>query len=113
MLTEPPPEIEWLKPWESLRGSGDNLVKELNRELNSEHVLHGMVVAALARRIDCDDVLFATANSELPLAVVHLTWTGRRKRDPNWPQTTCYTGWPDWVERCLLPDHEQYGRGVQ
>lgn len=103
-----PAEIEWLEPWQPLEGCGDALVAELQRELAPDHVLHGVDVAPLARRIDCDEVLFATADPQHPLAVVHLTWTTKMERDPRWPWTTLFSGWADWIERCLLPDHREY-----
>jgi hypothetical protein len=108
MFPEPPPEIEWLPPWQRLDGTGDEFVTELWRELPSQHVLHGLLAVAVARRSDCDDVLFVTNDPMSPLAVVHLTWAGRKESDPRRPSTSLYKDWRDWVERCLLPDHEDY-----
>ena len=90
------------------QGRDEALVNELQRELSPQHVLYGILVAAVARRIDCDDVLFATADPSKPLAVVHLTWAGKAERDPRWPSSTLYQCWQDWMERCLAPDHEKY-----
>jgi hypothetical protein len=67
-------------------------------------------VVAVARRIDCDDVLFATSNPAMPLAVVHLTWTGHMSFNPRTPYTTGYMNWQDWNEQCLLPDHREFCR---
>jgi hypothetical protein len=103
-----PAEMEWLEPWQPLEDSGDPLVAELQKELAPGHPLHGVDVVPLARRIDCDDVLFATANPLHALAVVHLTWAGKTERDPRWPWTTLFSGWADWRERFLLPDHREY-----
>jgi hypothetical protein len=111
MLPEPPPQLEWLDPWQRLEGSYDGFVRELQKEVPPLHVLHGLSVVAVARRIDCDDVLFVTANPAMPLAVVHLTWTGRTESDPRWPHTTSYKSWEDWTERCLLTDHHEYCGG--
>jgi hypothetical protein len=108
MLSEIPAEIELQLPWQGLQGSGAALVRELARELPHGHVLDGLPVVALARRVDCDDILFATADPAKPLAVVHLTWTGSRERDPTSPWTTLYQSWQDWAERCLVPDHKEY-----
>jgi hypothetical protein len=87
------------------------LVKELQWELSCDLALHGVAVVAIAHRIDCDDVLFATADPSKPLAVVHLTWKGHTERDGRWPFTTLFRDWQDWVERCLLPDHREYSGG--
>ena len=109
MFQEPPIEMEWCRPWERLKDSCEALVSELQREFSPLHVLHGVPVVPVARRIDCDDILFATADPSKPLAVVHLTWAGKAERDPRWPSTTIYPSWQDWIERCLVPDHKEYG----
>jgi hypothetical protein len=108
MLPELLPQLEWLEPWQRLEASGDAFVRELHKEVPARHVLHGLSVIAVARRIDRDDVLFATPDPTKPLAVVHLTWAGRTESDPQWPYTTLYESWRDWTERCLVPDHEEY-----
>jgi hypothetical protein len=108
MLPEIPPQLEWLEPWQRLEGPGDAFVNELQKEVSPQHALHGVPVVAIARRMDCDDVLFATADRTMPLAVVHLTWSSRTEVDPQWPSTALYKSWGDWTERCLLADHEEY-----
>lgn len=111
MFLAPPEELEWLEPWCRLEDNDQNdvwLVKELQKEICSQHVLYGLSVMGVARRGDNDDVLFATSDPISPLAVVHLTWTGRRESDPHWPSTTLYKDWQDWIQRCLLPDHEDH-----
>lgn len=64
-----------LPPWVSVQGTA--LSKELRLELGSSHPLWGVSVRALAKREDNDDVLFSLEHGPAPLAVVHLTWTGR------------------------------------
>jgi hypothetical protein len=99
-----PDTMVWLKPWEPLKDSGEVYVVELRKELGSWHVLFDVPVRAIARHVECDDVLFATGAPENPLAVVHLTWASRTESDPQWPYTTLYNSWPDWIERRLLPE---------
>ena len=108
MPAELPHPIEWLEPWQRLEGSSEGFVGELQKEISPQHVLHGLTVVAVARRIDCDDVLFATVDPAMLLAVVHLTWAGRMESDRRWPHTTGYKSWEDWSQRCLLPDHQEY-----
>ncbi len=108
MLSEPPPQLDWLEPWQRLEGSSDTFVKELQKELPFRHVLYGLSGVAVARSIDCDDVLFSTADPAISLAVVHLTWTGRTEFGPRCPLATGYKSWRDWTERCLFPDHQEY-----
>jgi len=106
--SQPPANVEWFTPWKKLKGSGEALVAELQKELSPQHVLYGVPVVAVALRINCDDVLFAADDPSKTLAVVHLTWTGKVERDPRWPETTLYRGWQDWIDRCMLPDHQEY-----
>jgi hypothetical protein len=110
MPDEVPDDIKWLAPWQPVKSAGDNLVKELRQELSEYHILHGVRVVAVARRVDRDDVLFTTADPAKPLAVVHLTFTGDREREPQWPWTTIYNNWQDWIDRCMLPDHWHYAQ---
>jgi hypothetical protein len=111
MFPEIPGDFVWLKPWEPLKHSTEALVRELQQELSDQHVLHGVLVMALARRVDQDDVLFATADPCKPLAVVHLTWKGSTETDPRWPHTTLYLGWKDWIERRFRVDHREHSEG--
>jgi hypothetical protein len=106
MFPEIPPELEWLEPWERLEGSGENFVRVLQNEIPPDHILHDVPVKAVAHRIDCDDVLFVTADPSKPLAWVHLTYRQSRETDPRWPSTAIFQSWQDWVEGCLIPDHE-------
>lgn len=103
-----PGDLVWLDPWEPVTGSGDPFVRELRRELSEGHALHGVPLVAVARRMECDEVLFATSDVDMPLAVVHLTWRSQAESDPRWPHTATYEGWRDWIERCLLPEHRDY-----
>jgi hypothetical protein len=78
----------------------------LRNELSADHVLFGIPVTALAKRIDSDDVLFSTADPSKPFVVVHITWRGSAESDPIWPTTTIYESWQDWTTRCMKADHE-------
>src|SRR5579859_2640600 len=54
----------------------------------------------------CDDVLFALARVEQPLAVVHLAWpTTQTGTAPPFPATTFYPSVETWVEQCMKPEH--------
>jgi hypothetical protein len=108
MKNSAPNDVEWSEPWQPVDDEETALADELRRELSSNHALFGREVAAVARRIDCDDVLFLVSDPAHPLAVVHLTWKGSQEREPVWPFTRRYRSWQDWIERCLLPDHRDY-----
>ena len=59
----------------------------------------------MARRFDSDDVLFLLIEHPAPLAVVHLSWTGRPERNADWPHTTFFDSLEDFIEKCMKPDH--------
>ena len=84
----------------------DRLSARLESELPEEHVLHGLKVRAVATRIDRDDVLFEIEGSEMPLAVVHMTW--RKETNPHWPHTRLFPSWNDWVANEMLPAHDGF-----
>ena len=97
---------EWLEPWypidrEEERGA---LLAELQREIDSTHSLRGLAAAAVARRRDNDDVLFALADGRL--AVVHLTWRGGQDRSP-YPWTNMYSTAEAFVQNRMIPDHRE------
>lgn len=108
MFLHIPDTMDWRTPWEPLKDSGEVYVVELRKELGSRHVLFDVPVRAIARHVECDDVLFATGDPANPLAVVHLTWASRREPDPRWPCTTLYRNGQDWTERCLHSNHRSY-----
>jgi hypothetical protein len=108
MFQELPTALNWLAPWEPLKDSGEVFVNELHKELASGHVLFHVSVHAIARHVGCDDVLFVTADPANPLAVVHLTWASRTEADPQWPYTTLYKNWQEWIEHRMNPDHQEY-----
>ena len=63
--------------------------KELALEVTPGHPLWGRGARAVARRNDVDDVLYALDGGHA-VAVVHLTWSGRPERSPEWPATRIY-----------------------
>ena len=97
-------DLTWLAPWEP---TDADLGAELAREAGPGHPLFGRRAVAVARRADDDDVLFWLPDGPAPLAVVHLTWTGRRERSPEWPWTVFYDSVDDWRERGMRADHDE------
>ena len=61
---EMPADFEWLEPWVPTGDSAQDLERELSKELSQTHRLYGIPVVAVARRIDQDDALFATADPQ-------------------------------------------------
>jgi hypothetical protein len=102
--------ILWLEPW---RPASSGLEAELEREINPQHLLFGRKAISVGRRDDRDDVLFLLPDNPDPLAVVHLTWTGKRETNPKWPHTTFYSSLDDWMERCMKADHLEFVGGSE
>ena len=84
------PASQWLDPWIPV-SSGGALEQELATELPARHILKGVSVRAIARRLDNDDVLFELSGHEKPLAVVHLSY--RRESDRQLPWTVLFDSW--------------------
>ena len=102
--------LQWLEPWHS---TPSGLEAELEKEISPTHPLFGCKTISVGRRDDCDDVLFFLPNNTYPLAVVHLTWAGKRETNPEWPHTTFYSSLDEWVERCMKPDYLEFAAGSE
>ena len=87
--------------------AASHAVEELAREVGPLHPLRKKKVTAIARRQDCDDVLFSFVG-EKSCAVVHLTYGRKEESDPLWPWTEIFESLDDWRERCMNPDHEDF-----
>lgn len=100
-----------LPPWRWLTGGGDEFVGELRRAVGPSHLLHGKTVLPLARRSDCDDVLYLVEETARPFIVVHhFTPKGCPQRMPHLPSLALYDDWDDWASRCMRPEHRDYMR---
>ena len=101
-------QINFVEPWVAVNSERVLLEEELRRELSPENYLSASVLRALARRIDCDDVLFEVCDekADFKLASVHLTWSGRTESNP-WPRAKLFTGVEDFITQMLL-DAQDY-----
>ncbi len=105
-------KVEWLEPWSSIDKSlGIRLVEELVRELPAAHPLHNVPVIAIARRSDCDDILFRPDDESGRVAVVHLTWRMAAEPDPRYPPCLTFATLDEWAERCMGADHREWLTG--
>lgn len=64
-------------------GRATSLERELARELDTSHPLHGRTLLAIAAGPHPDDILVAPLSLVGPLHAVHLTW--RTDTTPRWP----------------------------
>jgi hypothetical protein len=103
MLDSP---MKWTDPWHPVGPEAQDLVAELQREIGPRHPLAGVQVVPLARRYDQDDVLLELPDGQARYALVHLTWSGRRERDPRWPHTQFFADWDDWIARGMKADDD-------
>jgi hypothetical protein len=83
--------------------------RELQRELSAGHPLFDVGVKTLARRQDCDDVLFALQDGTERVAVVHLTWTQSPPERPPWPGTTLFPNLETWAAEGMRSDAAEFG----
>jgi hypothetical protein len=95
---KPPEDFQWPPRWRPIADEAvaAGLLAELRREVSATHCLFGRAIEAIARRADCDDVLFTTDMHDRPLAVVHLTWRSSAEPNPTWPHTEMFATWNDW-----------------
>lgn len=103
--------MEWLVPWHSVADDPsqvDGMARELERELSAGHPLFGLPVRTLARRQDCDDVLFAVDDGTGRVAVVHLTWTHSPPERPPWPDTAVFPSLAAWAAEGMRADAEGF-----
>lgn len=94
-------ERVFLPPWSGLSAFPDSdamvsmLEAEAKAEIASGHPLFKKPLQAVARRDDCDDVLFRIRGSEA-FALVHLTYARRPEPCP-WPQTMVFPSWESFA----------------
>lgn len=101
--------VDWLTPWHLIASADERfgLLSELRRELPQDHPLFASDVLPIARRQDCDDVLFGLNDGRV--AVVHLTWSGKTEPTAEFPWTTIFESMDSFVEHCMKPEHEEWG----
>jgi hypothetical protein len=100
--------IEWLVPWCPVEAlvEQSGLLKQLQRELPTGHILKGEHVTAIGRREDCDDVLFALEDGRV--AVVHLTWSDKTGPDTDFPWTRMFASFDEFSTDEMTPEHKRW-----
>src|SRR5262249_45700708 len=99
--------MNWLAPWHPIGDTTqvEGIQKELRRELSPGHPLYAIPTRAIARREDCDDVLFSTNDGTGRVAVVHLTRTASEK--PPWPDTVVWNSLDEWMTTGMRSDNQE------
>ena len=78
----------------------------LVREMCEGHSFFGKSHVALARRIDCDEVLFEVDGGPA-VAVVHPGYAV--ESEPQWPATGMFTSLAEFEQQCMRADITEYG----
>ena len=100
--------FDLLEPWEEVAEEAEGLTVELKKELRSDSELFGEEVVPIAKRADCDDVLYLMVNSPPRVAVVHLTWSGRKASNKGWPSVSIFKDLEAWRTERMIPDYEDF-----
>jgi hypothetical protein len=83
-------------PWEPLPSDqAGSFQAEIERELTPGHLLHGVVLHAIAHSRRADEVLFQLEDGRV--AEVHLTWSRQYERPP-WPVHQIYSSLNEWQQ---------------
>jgi len=102
--------MEFQAPWASIleypSGNGAALALEAHKEIGAEHPLAGAVLETIARRADCDDVLFEVNGGPI-VAVVHLTWSGSRETD-GFPRVELFPDYAQFAHERMSRDKDQF-----
>lgn len=91
--------MEWPPNWKPVvPETKQALEAELRREVRRGHPLYSVLLEAIARRDDCDDVLFSL-NTSSTVAIVHLSYS--IEEDPLWPHTQVFDSLSEWAEQAI------------
>ena len=84
--------------------------QELQDELSPAHRLypHRTGARAIAKREDCDDVLFWLPQAAQNFALVHLTWKGQRETNERYPRTSFLNILADFVAHEMIPTNRDW-----
>ena len=92
LLTRLPPG--WV---EIVTAERERFEDEYAAEIANGHPLYGAPVRTIAKRNDCDKVLFGVHRHLCSYAVVHLTWSGQEELPPDQPHFDLYTDEADLI----------------
>ena len=97
--------IEFEKPWVFIESDieRNRLIEEIEKEINSNHVLYGRKSIPIAIKEDDDDVIFKISDGSY--ALVHLTWSGKQEKDERFPFTEIFSNLKDLLNEvsCRSP----------
>ncbi|QKZ13796.1 hypothetical protein [Spirosoma sp. KUDC1026] len=97
----------FLEPWIASDNSAA-VLGELQIELGKQHQLYEKRVEVIGRSLQADDYLFRMIENDVEYCMVHLTWSGRKESNPDFPRVTFFKTWETFVEKVMKPLHEDY-----
>ena len=100
------PQNEYYEPW--ISESSRTYLEELNKEVSEDHLLYGVALNVVARRIDKDEILFQFKENSNKYVQVHLTWKQDKEIDPKWPISRVFNSYDEWVTEVMLLDKKEY-----
>lgn len=92
------------EPW--IEDNNIAFVEELRREIVENHVLSGVSLKTIARRLDRDDILFKLFELPNKYVEVHLTWTKETSKD--YPRYIFYNSFEEWIRNRMIPSDIEY-----
>src|ERR1700734_3810275 len=87
--------MEILEPWSA--NSDSRLIDEFRREMAPGHVLEAVELSPVAYKKGCDEALYALDDGSGRFAVVHLTFSKAREKDPKLPLTWIFESPEQWL----------------
>lgn len=109
LLNESVFALDFIDPWmdcDDLADLGDSLEAELKKELHEHHSMFRADFNIIAKRQDNDEILIKLENGQL--AVVHLTWSGKKEEGVN-PITKMYRDQRDFWKRAMKEQIQETG----
>jgi hypothetical protein len=86
--------IGWLQ---SSKSEALSRINELNKEMSTFHILYNRNISVIAHREDCDDILCQDNNNQNCLFIVHLSWTGKKETNSNYPKIVFDGNYNDFI----------------
>lgn len=98
LLEHPTTARRFAPPWRDARGR-TRFEEELRAEVGLRHPLRGVRATIVAANDETDECLFELTTGPDLLAIVRLTWSGRREKGALSPETQLLTDWSEWDAR--------------
>lgn len=91
-------EFVAIEDWRTVDSkTSTKLILEINKELNQNHVIYNSILNVVAKKENCDTVLFEVfKDDKLFYAEVHLSWKSKTENDSECPICNIYNSLKEW-----------------